>query len=182
MSRPVLGPRSSAVRNLSLFPDILPLSMAERLGQIELDPASTAFEADQDRRPRIEEPPPVRLVSIEDCQLWVPAGLERQLDEFYAGLLNFEREDPERDEVGHELIYRAENFRLRIEVLERPLPREDFRPLAVAVPSLNDLARRLAEASVEYERQRGLLPGLDNLILYDPAGNSVTIGEYGITI
>jgi hypothetical protein len=158
------------------------LPMADRLGQIELDPASIAFEAGEDRRPKIEQPPPVRLVSIEDCQLWVPAGLERQLDDFYIGLLNFERQDPERDEGGHELIYRAENFRLRIEVLERPLPREDFRPLAVAVPSLSDLARRLAEAEIEYERQRGLVPGLDNLLLYDPAGNSVIIGEYGVAI
>ncbi|MGD0770768.1 MAG: hypothetical protein ABSB42_21510 [Tepidisphaeraceae bacterium] len=164
--------------------------MADRLGQIELDPASTAeggalsaaFEAGEDRRPKLEEPPPVRLVSVEDCQLWVPAGLERQLDEFYAGLLNFERQDLERDEGGHELIYRAENFRLRIEVLERPLPREDFRPLGVVVPSLNDLARRLAEAKIEYERQRGLVPGQDNLLLYDPAGNSVMIGEYRLAI
>jgi len=170
------------MRNLSLFPDIMPLPMADRLAQIELDPASATVEADQDRRRKIEEPPPVRLVSIEDCQLWVPAGLERQLDEFYAGLLNFERQESERDEDGHELIYRAENFRLRIEVLERPLPREDFRPLAVAVPSLSDLAQRLAEARIEYERQRGLVPGLDNLLLYDPAGNSVIIGEYGVTI
>ena len=68
----------------------MPLPMADPLAQIELDLASTAFEAGEDRRPRLEEPPPVRLVSVEDCQLWVPAGLERQLDEFYAGLLNFE--------------------------------------------------------------------------------------------
>jgi hypothetical protein len=157
-------------------------SMADRLGQIALDPAADVFEADEDRRPRLEEPPPVRLLSVEDCQRWVPAGLERQLDEFYAGLLNFERQDPDPDETGHALIYRAENFRLRIEVLERPLPCEDFRPLALVVPSLNDLARRLAEAGIEYERQRGLIPGLDNLLLNDPAGNFVIIGEYRVAI
>jgi hypothetical protein len=163
----------------------MPLSMADQLGQIELNSPSAAegaalsaaVDAAEDRRPKLEEPPPVRLVSIDDCQLWVPAGLERQLDEFYAGLLNFERQGPERDEGRYELIYRAENFRLRIEVLERPLPREDFRPLAVVVPSLNDLAQRLAEARIEYERQRGLVPGQDNLLLNDPAGNSVMIGE-----
>ena len=67
-------------------------------------------------------------------------------------------------------------------MLERPLPREDFRPLAVVVPSLNDLARRLAEAEIEYERQRRLVPGQDNLLLYDPAGNSVMVGEYRLAI
>jgi hypothetical protein len=160
----------------------MPLSMVDQLGQLELDPAAVKFTADEDRRPRLEEPPPVRLLSVEDCQLWVPAGLERQLDEFYAGLLNFERQGPEGDGGGHELIYRAENFRLRIEVLERPLPREDFRPLGILVPSLGDLAQRLAEAKIEYERQRGLIPGLDNLLLNDPAGNTVVIGEYRVAI
>jgi len=165
-----------------LFRDIIRPPMAESLAQIELDPASGVFEVDEDRRPKLEQPPPVRLVSIEDCQLWAPAGLERLLDEFYTGLLDFQRQDPEPDESGHELIYRAENFRLRIQVLERPLPREDFRPLAVAVPSLNDLARRLAEAKIEYERQLGLVPGEDNLLFNDPAGNPVTVGEYRLAI
>ncbi len=70
--------------------------------------------------------------------LWAPAGLERQLDEFYVGLLKFEREEIPGDDAS-ELVYRAENFRVRIQVLERPVPREDFRPLTLVVDSVNDL-------------------------------------------
>jgi hypothetical protein len=154
--------------------------MIDRLEQIELDLPSDAFEVGEDRRPRIEAPPPVRLISIDDCMLWAPAGLERQLDEFYVGLLKLEREETPGEE--HELVYRAENFRVRIQILERPAPREDFRPLTLVVDSINDLARRLTEAEIEYQRQRGLVPGQDNLQMSDPAGNPVSIGEYRVAI
>ena len=112
--------------------------------------------------------------------LWAAAGLERQLDEFYVGLLKLEREETPGEE--HELVYRAENFRVRIQILECPAPREDFRPLTLVVDSINDLARRLTEAEIEYQRQRGLVPGQDNLQLSDPAGNPVSIGEYRVAI
>jgi hypothetical protein len=156
--------------------------MIDRSEQIELDPLSDSFEVGEDRRPRLEEPPPVRLISIDDCMLCVAAGLERQLDEFYVGLLKFEREQSPGDDDAHELVYRAENFRVRIQVLERPVPREDFRPLTLVVDSVNDLARRLTEAEIEFQRQRGLVPGLDCLLLSDPAGNPVSIGEYRVSI
>lgn len=154
--------------------------MIDRSEQIELDLPSDAFEVGEDRRSRIEEPPPVRLISIDDCMLWAPAGLERQLDEFYVGLLKLEREEIPGDE--QELVYRAENFRVRIQVLERPVQREDFRPLTLVVDSINDLARRLTHAEIDYHRPRGLVPGLDNLLLSDPAGNPVSIGEYRVAI
>jgi hypothetical protein len=156
--------------------------MIDRSEQIELDLPSDAFEVGEDRRPRIEEPPPVRLISIDDCMLWAPAGLERQLDEFYVGLLKLEREETSGDDSGHELVYRAENFRVRIQVLERPAQREDFRPLTLVVDSVNDLARRLTEAEIDFHRHRGLVPGLDNLLLSDPAGNPVSIGENRVAI
>jgi extradiol dioxygenase family protein len=50
------------------------------------------------------------------------------------------------------------------------------------VDSLNDLARRLTEAEIEFQRQRGLIPGQDSLLLSDPAGNPVSIGEYRVAI
>jgi hypothetical protein len=156
--------------------------MIDRSEQIELDLPSDSFEVGEDRRPKIEEPPPVRLISIDDCVLWAPAGLERQLDEFYVGLLKFEREENPEEDGAHELVYRAENFRVRIQVLERPIPREDYRPLTLVVNSVNDLARRLTEAKIEYQRQRGLIPGLDSLLLNDPAGNPVSVGEYRAAI
>lgn len=156
--------------------------MPDPIEPIELDSASATIDAEEDRRPKIEQPPPVRLVAIDDCMIWAAAGLERQLDEFYEGMLNFERLQSEPGEGVHELIYRAENFRLRIEVLERPIEREDLRPLMVVVQSLDDLARRLTEQEIEFSRERGLTPGADTLLLSDPAGNPVTVAEYRIAI
>jgi hypothetical protein len=155
--------------------------MVDRSEQIELDPVSETFELGEDRRLRIEQPPPVRIVSVDDCVLYAPAGLERQLDEFYVGLLRFVREDSP-DPEAHQLIYRAENFRVWIEIFERPIPREDFRPLTLVVESLNELAHRLTESEIEFQRQRGLTPGKDVLLLTDPAGNPVCVGEYRVAI
>ena len=67
-------------------------------------------------------------------------------------------------------------------VFERPEPREDFRPLAVAVPSLTELMRRLDEAEIEFVRQRGLTPGIETLSVIDPAGNILEISEYRLAI
>jgi len=156
--------------------------MIDRSEQIELDAPSDTFAAEDDRRHKIPEPPPIRIVAIDDCVLWTPAGLERQLDEFYVTLLKFEREAITGDEGLHELVYRAENFRVRIQVVERPVSREDFRPLTLVVESVNDLARRLTELEIEFQRQRGLVPGLDSLLLSDPAGNPVSVGEYRVAI
>jgi hypothetical protein len=156
--------------------------MTRRSHQIELDPVFGVFEAVEDPRPRIEEPPAVRLVAVDDCYLWAPAGLETQLDEFYVRLLGFEREEDEENEAGLELVYRAENFRLRIEILERPIEREDLRALGVVVPSLRALRREMNEAEINFAFQRGFAPGMDHLLVRDPAGNSVTVGESRITI
>ncbi len=136
------------------------------------DSSSSVPKAQHDSRPRIEEPPPVRLVAIDDCQLWAVAGLERELDAFYVGLLNFERQPAE-----NEIIYRAENLRVRVGVLECPLSREDYRPLALAVESLGALVGRLNEAKIEFVHHYGLTPGQDNLLVSDPAGNPVEITE-----
>lgn len=144
--------------------------------EIRLETSSQTVETD-DRRPKMQEPPPVRLAAVEDCQLWAAAGLERELDGFYVGLLNFEREEAE-----HEIIYRAENLRLRIAVLECPPGREDYRPLGLAVESLGDLVTRLNDAKIEFVLHHGLMPGQDNLLMSDPAGNPVEISESRLTV
>lgn len=151
--------------------------MSEPAKKIPLESPAEASERRDDRRPKIEEPPPVRLMAIEDCQLWAAAGLERELDEFYVGLLNFERQP-----ADNEIIYRAENLRVRVAVLECPLPREDYRPLALAVDSLGALVGRLNDAKIEFVRHYGLTPGQDNLLVSDPAGNPVEISETRIAI
>jgi hypothetical protein len=139
---------------------------------MELEPASRVFRPTIDRRPRVPEPLPVRLVTVADARLPSPAGLERQLDGFYVDVLGFERRDD-----GEQISYRAENFFLHFDVVEPPVRREDLRPLGVEVMSLAEMEARLAEAEVECVRQRGLLPGEEALVLLDPAGNRLEIVE-----
>jgi hypothetical protein len=124
-----------------------------------------------DRRPRIPEPLPVRLVAVEDVRLSALMEAARDLDEFYVGLMGFEREH-----IQSENIYRAENLRLRISLTTTPPPR-DLRPLGIEVVSLADVERRLIEREMEYEVQKSLLPGRRTLLLLDPGGNWVSISE-----
>ena len=151
---------------------------------VELEPLDLAsdqppFKPVADRRPRVPEPLPVKLVAVNDTRLPAAAGLERRLDAFYVGLFGFERRHDAPHEVGADatLAYRADNFTLRLSVQEPPVRRPDLRPLGVEVPSLAALEGKLIEAEHEYERQRGLLPGEATLVLVDPAGNSVEVVE-----
>jgi hypothetical protein len=137
---------------------------------MELEPATRTFQPQPDRRPRVPEPLPVRLVTIDDARVPAAAGLERQLDAFYVGVFGFAREPDDQ-----RISYRADNFTLHVDVIEPPLRREDLRPLGVEVPSLGDLALKLVEAEVEHTRQRGLLPGEESIVLTDPAGNWLTV-------
>ena len=139
---------------------------------MELEEASEKFVPAADRRPRIPEPPAVQLVAVADMELPGVAGRELAMDAFYVGVLGFER-----DGATYELVYRAENFRLRFRLLERPEPREDLRPVGVTVPSLPALMETLNEREIEFVRQRGFGPGEDSLLLRDPAGNWVEVSE-----
>jgi len=143
---------------------------------MELEPATTPFEPPDDPRPRLIPPPPVQLVAIADVTLPAVAGLEKRLDEFYAGLLRMDRDD-EETQRGLTLVYRAENVRLRLAIHEVPPPRQDYRPLGVVIPSLSELELRLIEAKLEYVRRRGIFAGSDCIVMSDPAGNLVEITE-----
>jgi hypothetical protein len=137
-----------------------------------LEPA-TGLTVAADHRPHIDEPPPVRLVAIDDVRLPMPPGVEAALDEFYVGLWRFERE------VGAAPVYRGENARLRFFQVDDPLPiqRHSVRPQGIELPSLADAQRLLLEREIEFLRQRGLTPGFDSLLLLDPAGNWVELLE-----
>ena len=137
---------------------------------MELEPATRTFKPAIDRRPRVPEPLPVRLITIDDARLPSAAGLERQLDAFYVGVLGFARR-PGDDAIA----YRADNFVLHFNVIEPPLRRDDLRPLGIEVPSLADLALKLIEAEIDYTHQRGLLPGEESIVMVDPAGNWLEI-------
>src|SRR3954454_25158749 len=134
---------------------------------MELEKSSFTFKPVADQRPRVPEPLPVRLIAVADMRIESAAGLERQLDAFYVRLLGMERVPPSGDEI----VYRAENFDLYIDVLEPPVMREDYRPLRVEVRSLPQAEMKLIEAEIPYVRQKGLLPGQETLSLQDPAGN-----------
>ena len=79
------------------------------------DALRTAARPADDSRPRMPEPLPVRLMTVEDARLVGAVGLEKELDQFYVALLGFER-----NETQGNLIYQAENLRLIFEVLEPP--------------------------------------------------------------
>jgi hypothetical protein len=139
---------------------------------IELVNPTAPFESAADTRPRMPEPLPVKLVTIDDAHLPAAAGREVELDAFYGAMLGFERLD-----VPETLAYRAENFDLVFDVLEPPLERDTMRALGIEVLSLADAQRMLIDHQIEYIRQRGLLPGHDSILLQDPAGNWIALSE-----
>jgi hypothetical protein len=117
------------------------------------------------------EPLPVRLIAVEDVHLPAPSGIDPiALDAFYVGLLEFHR-------IAGELAYQAENFALRFGLAQTPVVHESLRPLGVEVLSLAETEKMIIAAELEYTRQRGLTPGTETLLLLDPAGNWVEIGE-----
>lgn len=137
---------------------------------MELEPSRGEFQPVDDRRRRIGEPLPVRLVAVGDVQL--PGRIEREdaLDAFYAGLLQFERE-----EGPGAPVYRADNFRLRFAWMEPGSREVDLKPVMIEVQSLSRTEMKLVEAQMEYTRQRGLVAGREGLVLLDPAGNWVEL-------
>jgi hypothetical protein len=146
------------------------------LESFELEPSS-GFEAIEDRRRRMEEPLPVRLVAVDDVRLRAMGGIEKELDEFYVGLWEFEREAAGAGWV----VYRAENFRLKFEIVaEFPVERDSLRPQGIEVMSLAEAEHKLVEAEIEYVRQRGLTPGQESLLVLDPAGNWIELIEHRV--
>ncbi|CAN5409127.1 hypothetical protein BH09PLA1_BH09PLA1_01640 [soil metagenome] len=142
--------------------------------QVDLAPAPATYAPPpRDLRRYMPQPPPVRLTSIEDVLAIAPAGLENELDDFYVAMLQFERAESLRERLS----YRADNFRLVLEIREPPIARGDMRPIAVEVMSLVDAEAKVIEREIEYQRIRGLTAGSDMLMLQDPAGNWVSITE-----
>lgn len=107
----------------------------------------------EDKRPRMPEPLPVRLIAVADIHLIAPAGAEHELDEFYMGLLGLERD---AEETG--LIYHAENFAILFDVQEPPLERNDMRPLGIELLYSSQIEQKLIDAEMQYTRQKSLVP------------------------
>src|SRR3954463_14727759 len=139
---------------------------------LELIEPTGDFRVRPDRRPRMEEPLPVKLVTVDDAALLTAAGLERALDAFYVGLLGFVRTGS-----PHDLSYRAENFDLHFRVEEPPVRRDTLRALGVEVQSLATIEQRLIDGQIEYTWQKGLMPGHQSIAVLDPAGNWLELTE-----
>jgi hypothetical protein len=139
---------------------------------IELEAGDNLPQPVADKRPLVPEPLPVRLLTVDDATLLTSAGLEIPLDDFYEGLLRFQREPV------HPPIYYADNFRLIFQVVECLPERDSCRPLLIEVPKLSEIELGLIERKIEYVRLRGIALGDQRLTLQDPAGNWVEIVEY----
>ena len=143
---------------------------------IEEEPSFGADAGDADPRPRLPDPLPVRLVAVEHVRMTAPRDAEEKLDAFYVGLLGFDRYcGPEAGEG--ELVFRAENFLLRFRLLDPPIVHDTLRPQGIEVNDLLELEKKLVGAELKYTRERGITPGRETLLLLDPAGNWVEIGE-----
>lgn len=142
---------------------------------MKLEPGNPDFKPTIDRRPLIPQPLPVKLVAVEDVHLPTTAGLEAELDDFYIRLLKFERAEA-TDRAG----YRAENFYLWFDVSERPVDRETMRAQEIEIESLAEMEHLLIDEEIEYQRQKGVTPGRETLLLRDPAGNWVELSEMRI--
>ncbi len=146
-----------------------------KIDAIELEASSARVRPSDDRRPRMPEPLPVRLVSIADVMALAPEGVEAAMDRLYVAILGFERA-PELEYPGCQ-IYRAENFMLRIERREAPVERKGYTPVRIEVRSLAAEEAKLIEAEIPFDRQKGLTPGEESLFLHDPGGNVVELVE-----
>jgi hypothetical protein len=142
---------------------------------VELEESNVEFKPVHDQRPTMPQPLPVWLVAVNDLAVSAPAGIEIEMDQFYVDLLKFEREPTAADPP--QIIYRADNFRLHLSIVEPPLHRVDPRPIGIDVPSLSLLERALIDRELEYQKLRGTVPGQLWLLLQDPAGNWVQLGE-----
>jgi catechol 2,3-dioxygenase-like lactoylglutathione lyase family enzyme len=139
---------------------------------LELIDPTGDFRVRVDRRPRMEEPLPVKLVTVDDATLLTGAGLERDLDAFYVDLLGFVRTGS-----PHDLSYRADNFLLHFRVGEPPVRRDTLRALGVEVQSLALTEQKLIDEQIEYAWQKGLQPGHRLIAVLDPAGNWLELTE-----
>jgi hypothetical protein len=140
---------------------------------IEVSDGSSA-ELVVDDLPRMVEPPPVRLVTVDDAKLLAGAGMEKLLNGFYVDLLQLVRDE------GDGLVYRAANFAIVFQILEPPVQRRDMRAIGIEVQSLAEARKKLIDAEIEHVLQRGLMPGAVSILLQDPAGNWLELTETAI--
>jgi hypothetical protein len=156
-----------------------PPAASDRSAPLELEEPSGSFNSAAsaaDHRPHMPEPLPVRLIAVEDVRLPAPHDVDvAALDAFYIALLQFQR--AASSDAAEGLTYNAENVSLHFDLLDGSIVHESLRPLGVEVLSLPETEKKIIAAELEYTRQRGTTPGVETLLLLDPAGNWVEIGQ-----
>ncbi len=159
------------------------MSDQEKSHPIELEPSVDRgpIESGIDRRRRMEEPLPVRLIAINHVELDAPASVSDELDNFYLEFLEFVR-GSSRDGGDFDRVYDAENFQLRFRFFEDLIQRGDYRPTLIEVQSLAAAEQKLIEREWEYARQKALSVGQQSLLLQDPAGNWIELIEAKIVV
>ena len=176
VSEPTSEPISDTTTDAVGVPPASPVRDRPPL-ELESPPAGAeVFRPDgpSDRRPHMPQPLPVRLIAVADVRLAAPRILDvARLDAFYLDLLQFQRTLA----APGQLAYLAENFTLYFDLLDSPLPHESIRPLGIDVLSLPRVEHILIDTETEYTRQRGTTPGRETLLVLDPAGNWVEIGQ-----
>lgn len=128
-----------------------------------------------DRRPRMDQPLPVRLVAVGDVVLPARVEMENELDRFYVGMLAFVKCPTEPSSQVR--IYRADNFLLRVVFRDGLIERDDYRPAVIEVLSLAQTEHKLIDAEIDYTRQKTVAVGEESLSLQDPSGNWIEIVE-----
>ncbi|MCC6240220.1 MAG: hypothetical protein IT448_07990 [Phycisphaerales bacterium] len=145
--------------------------------RIELEPSRTVrMNEEVDRRPRIPEPLPVRLIAISDVDLPAAQGQESHLDQFYVELLEFARcQQPNASEPIR--VYQSDSHCLRLRLQEPVIHRQDYRPAVIQIRSLDEMQRKLVDRQIEHVRQKSVAVGYESLSLQDPAGNWLELVE-----
>ena len=139
---------------------------------MELEESRFTFKPDPDRRATVPEPLPVRLIAVSNVSANAVAGFEPQMDDFYVGVLLFQRSSDRSA-----LVYHADNADLHFNVLEPPLVRDDLRPIVVEIPSLAAVEAALIDREVEFTWQKSIQPGSESILVQDPSGNWIEIAQ-----
>ena len=139
---------------------------------MELEEPTAKVKLPPDARPFMLEPPKVRLIAIADMALEAPAWQHGDLVDFYVGLLKFERDDEDKEN----LAFKAEKFRLVYRPVEAISPRDDYRAIGIETPLINEFVQGLIDREIAFQWQKGTAPGIEVAFLQDPAGYWVSVG------
>jgi hypothetical protein len=143
-----------------------PVELSSTAPAATLKALSEAAEADD--RPMLDEPPPVKVLAVRDVELQAADDELPAVAAFYAGLLGLKPLDAR--------TFGSATVDLRLVPPEGE--RDSLKPLGLQAQHYKQIVERLQMDEVDFEIVRGLVAGGDTILLRDPAGNWVGIGEW----